>query len=236
MIGRFDLTIGPHSFPSTALYEVNYLPPSTPATLHPAGSQGGTPQPQLSFLESLRRDPTIYPGHVNAISQELASNPRLNHLLSLVNQGKATKADTDEIYALVKNMAAPEIPPEHKAISASPSSDPPVKPFDIVVEFQERPTDRLILTRGPAIIEVESAPSVANYGKLLMRLVLPTENNEPSKPNAVVTYMHWTKTTLSMQDVFLRWIGGEEKMAENKKILADLVRICLGLHTVRLTR
>lgn len=102
----------------------------------------------------------------------------------------------------------------------------PVKEFDIVIDFQERPTDRLIFTRGPAVCEVESTSFPSHYFNLCTWISVPfNDMDDESKPSASIVPLHWTRVTPPVKDLWLRWIGNDEKMAENKKILAGLVRV-----------
>jgi hypothetical protein len=114
------------------------------------------------------------------------------------------------------------------------------KDFDIVIEFRESPTDRWIFPRGPAISNfIPVTGSMGSYGEITLSTRLPFEQQtkvapesqpeadaQPKTPEAqeVVTF-RFTGAGAAVWDSILRWIGPQDKVEENRKILASTVSI-----------
>ncbi|KAG0707502.1 hypothetical protein DFH29DRAFT_994938 [Suillus ampliporus] len=120
------------------------------------------------------------------------------------------------------------------------SSNQPVyqtKDFDIVIEFRECPTDRWIFPRGPAVGNFTPVPgSMGSYGEITLSTRVPFEQrpkvvlesqpdgqarSKTPEPQEVVTFL-FTGAGAAVWDSILRWIGPEDKVEENRKILESI--------------
>jgi len=127
--------------------------------------------------------------------------------------------------------------------SSTMSSTQPVyqtKDFDIVIEFRESSTDRWIFPRGPAVADFTPVPgSMGSYGEITLSTRLPFEQetkvapesqpdgdvrSKTPEPREVVTF-RFTSAGAAVWDSVLRWIGPQDKVEENRKILASTVSI-----------
>jgi len=116
------------------------------------------------------------------------------------------------------------------------------KDFDIVIEFREILTDRWIFPRGPAVGNFAPVPgSMGSYGEITLSTLLPfdqrakvTSESQPDgqaqsktpEPQEVVTF-RFSGAGSAVWDTVLRWIGSQDKVEANRKILASTVSIPL---------
>lgn len=215
----------------------------------PTSSDSSSSAPLLSSLTAVT---TITPSLINQVNQAAASNPTLANLLQLAAAGKATPEQLKTLGLLIQvnpsrnfpllltlfqSLAAPEVAAASASTSAPtastsqplppPSSEASVKEFDLVLQFQETSSDRWIIPRGPAVCEriIDSRVSDAAYDILFTAsLSLSNATQQPSEEIVTLRFRH---APLSVWDSVNRWIGGEEKMKENKRLLDQLVRLSL---------
>lgn len=228
--GRYDLSIGPHIFPNTAIYEVHYIPQG-PQQVQPAAGPPPPSQPQEAVVT-----PTLI-SQVNAAAE---SNPILSRLLHTAAAGRATPEEINTLGILIRSLgiSAEPAPPPPVAVPSAPVAPPqPVKEFDIVIEFQERTTDRWVFPRGITTIEPSlPEPNALHKRDLLMNVALPFPPNisttekgsqdEPTpvhEPTRVVTF-RWVGVPPSVHEMVVRWIGGEAKITENMHNLENIVK------------
>ncbi|PSS05465.1 hypothetical protein PHLCEN_2v3845 [Hermanssonia centrifuga] len=258
-LGKFELTIGPHIFQNTAVYEVSYLPHAEPtppaaqsipsaASISPIQQPGPADQSahnsQYSSHESLAPNISVTPELSSKVNAALATNPILRNLFHLVGSGRATEDQVATLAALVHSMG--NLPPDPRVLpqpphqssthepSASFLSSPPsvaplrTKPFDVVIEFQEKLPDKWIIPRGYALLE--TTPSSTSSTKLdailtvspLINIggpepseILPPGTSGPDTASPVVK-LHWTGLIQPVIDLFARWCNDEQNIAENQ--------------------
>ena len=123
------------------------------------------------------------------------------------------------------------------------------KPFDIVMEFHERPADRWIFPRGDVVCErVGIADGVfARSSDVIITTSLPfvgmasadaaslsDEQIEP-QPSEVASF-RFSRVPQQLWQLLLVWAGGPVKVEESRKALAELVSSAYRLATLRLTQ
>lgn len=255
--GRFDLSVGPHNFTHTAIYEVHYLP-STPQVPPPQASTAAQTHSQATITQPTALtglagqtatqpasiDATVTPTLISQVNAAAESNPILSRLLHTAAAGRATPDEIKTLSILIRSLGIgmePSPPPPPLQESAQPVNavpPEPVKPFDIVIEFQERPSDRWILPRGLTSFEfIPYTSSVLSRGELVMTFGLPFPVNEQNaekgpeppltptpEPSRAVT-MRWNGVLSSVYELALKWVGGEEISAQNLRTLEDLVSV-----------
>ncbi|KAF5388463.1 hypothetical protein D9757_004623 [Collybiopsis confluens] len=207
--GCCQLHIGPHIFPNTTLYEARYRP--TPSVL-------GALEPTMAT-----------PSFIAQINAAAASNPTLANLLQLVTNGQADQTQRQILSYTLKSLAeSPTSASQYAQLNAQTQSTPspyaPTKTFDLLVEFQESPSERFLLPRGTTACErVEGE----NDFKIVVTSCAPLQSKDLSlstenDPSLFRMTLH--DASEPVWDSLTRWAGGEEKIKENVKILNKMAR------------
>ncbi|KAJ7631158.1 hypothetical protein FB45DRAFT_917670 [Roridomyces roridus] len=212
--GRCQIEIGPHIFWETSFWEVQYQPLQAPWQSPYAAY---APQ-QAPLLSSLYSATAITPALINQVNARAAADPLLNSLLQLAAAGQASPEQIQSLGLLIQSLTVPGTPE---------ASSPQVykKEWDLVISFHETPYDRWIIPRCPAICEKvnESADSLYDV-VLTLAMKPPPSPTEPmgwDKPPQVVT-IRCKRPPPAVWELLWRWVGGEEKLNENRAILEDL--------------
>ncbi|KAG1885460.1 hypothetical protein F4604DRAFT_1918160 [Suillus subluteus] len=197
------------SIPPTLINQVNVAALSNPtlANLLQLAASGNASMDQLKNL--------------GVTIQQLASSSGVNLDASSMQSAQAQNTAT-----AVANGAASPIHPVYQT-----------KDFDIVIEFRECPTDRWIFPRGPAVGNFTPVPgSMGSYGEITLSTRVPFEQrtevvlesqpdgqirSKTPEPREVVTFT-FTGAGAPVWDSILRWIGSEDKLEENRKILESI--------------
>lgn len=252
--GRCTLEIGPHIFTETTIFEVHYHPVFVPLPSVATSStsvSAAVPHGTSPLISSLTNSTPTLINQVNAAAQ---SNPTLANLIQLAASGNASLDQLKNLGLTIQQLAsssglsldAYSIPSTTQAqntataVATSAMSSYHTKDFDIVIEFRESPTDRWIFPRGPAIANFTPVPgSMGSYGEITLSTRLPfeqqtkvvpesqLEGDAPSKTpgtQELVTF-RFTGAGAAVWDSVLRWIGPQDKVDENRKILASTVSI-----------
>jgi hypothetical protein len=119
----FDLSIGPHVFPETALFEIAYTYDNDPV-LH-------TPPSGFATVQLL-----------NMVQDAAAQNPELNLILEHVR----TEPDYDVHLQRLGHIIQTMFPAYANTTSSDLISH--ARRWDLVIEFKEKPFDRWIFPRG----------------------------------------------------------------------------------------
>ncbi|KAI0697557.1 hypothetical protein BC835DRAFT_1305166 [Cytidiella melzeri] len=165
---KFEFSVGPHIFSNTRLYEIHYLPqqpatvtevssmsePATGSVMHcssvsPTSYSGTTPTPQGRVNEF------VTPALLEQVTQAASADPALHHLLQLAQKNQLTEAQRTTLAAFVRSLNeqldprhADQERPQLASSSEAMAVAPPVRLFDLVIEFQEKPSDRWLVPRG----------------------------------------------------------------------------------------
>lgn len=182
----------------------------------------------------------ITPALITQVNAAAASNPTLANLLQLAALGKASPEQLKTLGILIQSLAAATgtaAPYQLPAPAAAPSTTLSTVPkeFDLVIEFSEAPADRWVLPRGPVLCErvIEGNVADAAYDVIITtRVPFPeavssgngaaSESVKSASPQ-VLTF-RLLRAPLPVWDLISRWVGGEEKMKESRKVLDKLVR------------
>ncbi|TFK36940.1 hypothetical protein BDQ12DRAFT_686125 [Crucibulum laeve] len=257
MRGKCDLEIGPHVFPDTIFYEVHYLSsPNIPSShnYQPTASKhvptstsypstSSTPTQSTPLASSLTSMSTITPALINQVNSAASSNPTLAKLLQLAAAGDATPDQLKTLGLLIQTLASAESSSTMPFGATSSSNTfgtyqqmplvPPVKEFDVVLEFRETPLERRLFPHSPSMYESTPFEGAENSTyDILLSVAIPFEklprsaadNNAsttPISPPQSVTF-GLKKSPATLLDTISRWIGGEEKMDVNRKVLQEL--------------
>lgn len=118
-----------------------------------------------------------------------------------------------------------------QAQTAAPTAVQTPKEFDLVLEFPERPYDRWLMPRVPAVCE--QIPSVGNIEVILLLLALPfpkrtqgepeSDTSTSTDPPQEVVQFRITKVHQAFWNNILNWVGGSAKVETNRDILQKIV-------------
>lgn len=265
------MTIGPHTFYNTAIYEVHYLPqpspqpipttsapnpgPSTSEAIPATGPLSPRPPPQPQPVTAPPSDAIVTPTLISQVNAAAESNPTLSKLLHTAAAGRATPEELRTLGIMIRSVgigvdpsptatpapaATPALPPPPTQIPEPPAPvvpPEPVKEFDLVIEFQERLSDKWVFPRGLVSFDVQPPNPILQTGRfdMSMNVALPFPSSEKGaqseplptqEPSRVVTFK-WTAVHAGVYELFTRWAGGERKINRNRLILDDLVSLGL---------
>jgi hypothetical protein len=215
--------------------------PSAPATKPDVSEKEKVSTPLISSLADVT---SITPVLINRVNTAASANPILSNLLQLAAAGHASPDQLKTLGLLIQSLANMEEPPAATAsIQQSPTAvnqyqrSPPVKDFDLVLEFREAPAERWVFPRVPVYGERKSTPSTTNQDILLTTCIpfsvaknsAPDVSQQPSletsteSPAQHVVTLHLIEAPWTIWDTIYRWIGGEDKLRSNKIQIDSLV-------------
>ncbi|KAF8167672.1 hypothetical protein B0H34DRAFT_682661 [Crassisporium funariophilum] len=206
---------------------------------------------------------TITPVLINRVNTAASADPILSNLLQLAAAGHASPDQLKTLGLLIQSLANMEESavvaatqsqfqsrPNPRTVEHQPGlSLPPVKDFDLVLEFREAPTERWVFPRVPVYGEPVFSKNSANANlDIAITTCIPFGNSQTpaSEASQVVTgdlsassrdpvqhsvTLHLKDVSSAVWDTIYRWVGGEEKMKSNKEHIDSLIsptRLYLG--------
>lgn len=262
--GRCNLAIGPHHFRDTSFYEVHYMQSSsaTPAVQTPLPSTTNTSPPSASPVSTPTTAPsddqqlaqlklvlgggteyTISADLVARIHYEASVNPIFATKFRLAVEPNATQEQIRNFAFALPHLPGVTVSGAPTSLTLSTEQQkvrlPPVREWDVVLEFNETPNERWLIPRGT----LASCSRLVNKGasmlcdvSLTLRLPLsgrqPTNTAEESKdsedeppdsvPPQAVKFM-LNQAPDPVYDLILKWIGSSDKNAANAATLAKIV-------------
>ncbi|KAJ6575329.1 hypothetical protein B0H19DRAFT_1128177 [Mycena capillaripes] len=208
-----------------------------------AASQTPAVQHTSPLLSSLTSMTAITPSLINQVNAAAASSPTLANLLHLAAAGQGSPEQLKTLGLLIQSLAAPE---SQQALSSAanlmkssaPAPAPPYPPvvlapkeFDLVFQYYETSYERWILPRGPVICEkvADTRTPDLSYDIVLTMALQPPRVPRSSgevvdleKPSSQVVTIRLKRPPPAVWETIWRWVGGEEKLKENRIILDDL--------------
>ncbi|CCM04452.1 uncharacterized protein FIBRA_06632 [Fibroporia radiculosa] len=190
--------------------------------------------------------PSAGVGHVAVVTPDLVSqvniasmsNPTLKNLLHLASSGRATPDQLKTLGLLIQSLGAiqqPERIPDSQSSTLtlqSPAASIPEREFDIVIEFQEKSSDRWVIPRGPVVCE-RSPADFYNPSDVTLSMVLPfvrpslsdsgassTDVSQLAQPY-VVTF-RLSKVAPMLWKTLWAWSGGDQD--KSKTTLDEIAR------------
>jgi hypothetical protein len=172
------------------------------------------------------------------------ANPEQLKTLGLLIQSLAN-ANPDVNGAPIASQASPNIHKDTQATAISSTLPkslpyaylPPVREFDIVLEFQESMSERRIFPRGPVVCERVSSTWGADAScDILISTRLPfpkvgfgNNSDKEDAPTEDITQQLVTlrlkKAPIAVWDTIHRWVGNAEQiLKQNRQSLEELVR------------
>lgn len=202
------------------------------------------------LISSLTTVTTITPALINQVNSAASSNPILSNLLQLAAAGRASPDQLKTLGLLIQSLAAAvdtpfpstsylpaqQVNPGIPATTSFPgsyhptTSASPLKEFDVVVEFRETPSEKWILPRVPATCDKaqDNDDMVINIRVPFDKPQEPHASESSHQPDAVqipipqIASLRLKKAPATIWNTISRWIGGEEKIKANRKILDEL--------------
>ena len=179
-----------------------------------------------------------------------SANPILSNLLQLAAAGHASPDQLKTLGLLIQSLAnMEELPAATATIQQPPTAvnhhqkSPPVKDFDLVLEFREAPAERWVFPRVPVYGERKSISSASQDILLTTCIPFNVANNSASdasqqpsletsteSPAQHVVTLHLIEAPWAIWDTIYRWIGGEDKLRSNKIQIDSLVCVISFLY------
>ena len=238
------------SWQTTTPYNGSYVQ-STPAP----STASHQPTPSMSSIDSAALA-SVSPALINQVNSAASSNPILANLLQLAAAGRASQEQLKTLGLLIQSLASRDsvanVANQRQLSASLPSpllvTQPPIKLFDVVLEFRELPNERYLFPRGPTVCErvLDSAVTDVAYDVIITTCVpfkkAAEETPEPSKQDANETpkqpdktpqavKIHLKRAPFTVWDTLSRWVGGEQEMSKHREHLRNLVSP-LPQHTV----
>ncbi|TFK77328.1 hypothetical protein BDN72DRAFT_830496 [Pluteus cervinus] len=195
------------------------------------------------FISSLTAVTTITPALISQVNTAASSNPILSNLLTLAAAGNATPDQLKTLGLLIQSLANPE-PPVPASLEASssaatrplptptptptptPPAGPPVKDFDLILEFQQSQSDKWRIPRSPALYRRTPSTTFGCFDiEMTVRVPFGTDAELIAKqdgPTPTKAVLHFKNAPFSVWDSLMRWSGGEVAMNGNRHRLERL--------------
>lgn len=170
------------------------------------------------------------------------SNPVLANLLKAVISRTATDDQVKTLGLLIQSLegvqALEQPNPTLLGMSAAQFSARPSspRPFDVVLEFHERSSDRFILPRGDVVCELAAPKTESPYkaSDAIITCCVPFANAtslQPTTPGAEppdnvtpeVVSFRISRVSQAVWELLSTWAGGPQKIEESRVKLAEIV-------------
>ncbi len=181
--GTCDLEIGPHMFPATKIFQVDYLPET-----HGASSLTAIHESSALVDNQESSITTIDEDLLERMNIEAASNPDLTTALQRVAAGTASASERQALGLFVHSLLVPK-----------------TAAFDVVIEFGERSHQRMLLPKGLVFLDRET--SLEGMADVLLTTFVPFE---PQKNDNMVT-LRFKKAPKPLWDMLSRWTAHDEE-------------------------
>ena len=212
------------------------------------------PTPSIPSIDSSALA-SVSPALINQVNSAASSNPILANLLQAAAGGHATDEQLKTLGLLIQSLASRDSVSNAsgQATQQQPSTNlpaslfvtqPPVKPFDVVVEFCEMPNERWLFPRGPTVCErifdnvttnsaydvvittcipFAKAPEATTASTSATAEQPATESQPKPEKTPQAVKMTLKKAPFTVWDTLHRWVGSEQEMSKHKEYLQNLV-------------
>ena len=222
------------------MYKIEYHPPAQQAntyytpqspqtswsssTSYGTTSYGATGYYQSSSQSQESSNPlvTITPELLTRVTTAGTTNHALANLLRLAAARQATQEELKRLGALIQSLATvpEEVFPTQPPLQQTPPT--PVKPPDLVVEFQEKAGTQFLLPRGPSLCErIESASGKGDHDIMFttcLRVPKATastssDGQPPEETEDIITF-RFANASEVLCNFLLSWVGDSTKYQE----------------------
>ncbi len=225
-----------------------------PCHAQPATASGSGVQTSLSSIP-FPAGTYVTPALSSKVSVAAQSNPVLANLLKAVISRTATDDQVKTLGLLIQSLegvqSLEQPNPTLLGMSTaqfSPRSSSP-KPFDIVLEFHERSSDRFILPRGDVVCELAAPKTESPYraSDVIITCCVPFANaaslqttplhtEPPDNVTPEVVSFRISRVSQAVWELLSTWAGGPQKIEESRVKLAEIVSTRLSNSNIRLKR
>lgn len=219
------------------------------------------PTPSIPSIDSSALA-SVSPALINQVNSAASSNPILANLLQAAAGGNATDEQLKTLGLLIQSLASRDSAAnsssqatQQQPSTSLPSSllvtQPPVKPFDVVIEFCEMPNERWLFPRGPRVCErildkvttdaaydvdittcipFAKAPdaTTSSTSATADQPVAETESQQKPEKTPYAVKLTLKKAPFTVWDTLRRWVGDEQEMSKHKEYLQNLVSSFTG--------
>ena len=221
------------------MYKIDYYPPAQHASTYytpqspqtPWGSStsyGTTSYGATAYYQSTTQSQessnplvTITPELLTRVTTAGTTNPALATLLRLAAAREATQEELKRLGALIQSLATvpEEVFPTQLPLQQIPST--PVKPPDLVVEFQEKAGTQFLLPRGPSLCERIEPSGDGNHDLMLTTCLrvpkatapISSDVQAPEETEDVITF-RFANASEVLWHFLLSWVGDSTKYQE----------------------
>jgi hypothetical protein len=221
-------------------------PPSAPPVITPTTAPSDDQQlAQLKLVLGGGTEYTISADLVARIHYEASVNPIFATKFRLAVEPNATQEQIRNFAFALPHLPGVTVSGVPTSLTLSTEQQqkvrlPPVREWDVVMEFSEAPNERWLIPRGTLAScsrLVNKGASILSDVSLTLRLPLPDvqptntcaeeskiseeKPSDPVPPQAVKFMLNQAPD--AVYDLILRWIGGGDKNAANATTLAKIV-------------
>ncbi|KAI0652001.1 hypothetical protein C8Q79DRAFT_935720 [Trametes meyenii] len=239
--GKYDLLIGPHVFADTAIYEVHYLPPNDITASQTSAIQSANLSSVQTSLSSVPFPSGTYvtPAMSSKVLSVAKEDQTLANLLNAVVKRTATDDQVRTLGYLIQSMGGVQTLDQSSAAPGT-TLQPPVrpvspKPFDIVLEFHERPSERFVLSRGDVVCDLVASKSNNAYraSDVIVTCCIPfpraatfePSQTSPEARSPEVATFRISRISQSLWDLLFVWAGGLDRIEESRVKLSQLAKV-----------
>lgn len=166
----------------------------------------------------------VTPALLEQVTQAAATDPILHNLLTLAQRNQLSEDQRATLTAFVRSLnerlgphySPPEVPAAGPSSVANPA---PPRPFDLVIEFQERLSDRWLVPRGTVYLADAYGSNGGSLYDVIVTINLPlaqsaptTQEDDPMTGGEVPTQtvkLHWRGLQQESYDILMAWSRGD---------------------------
>lgn len=196
------------------------------APLWPAGSPTDS-----NPLSQSRLDEWVTPALLTQVTKAVETDPVLRNLLELAQKHQLTDEQRTSLTSILRMLNNQSEEQSDMSIDAHNTSRPTaqralVQPFDLVLEFQERPSDRWLVPRGAIQLEDAYAYHGASRYDVIVSMSLPTlkttidrgesdDVGDQGTTEAVESVkLHWRGLPQVTYDILMAWSRAEPEAVD----------------------
>lgn len=224
---------------------VSTEPPAQSPGVAPLWPSGNPTDPNSSISQS-RLGEWVTPALLTQVTRAVGTDPILRNLLELAQKHQLTDEQRATLTSILRALNE-QLDQQHDTSlephldSAMPAAQSTlVQSFDLVIEYQEKPSDRWIVPRGRVQLEDTYASNGASRYDVIISVHLATSKarsiaeertqtvdfDDRSEPSEAVK-LHWRGLPQATYDILLSWTRGEPEAVDSSRSSRDTsVRMC----------
>ena len=180
------------------------------------------------------------------MTQAAATDPILHNLLTLAQRNQLTEEQRSTLATFVRSLNERLGSESSVGLPTSATPSPPPRPFDLVIEFHERSSDRWLVPRGAVYLEDTYESTGGSQYDVIVTINLPLSQSAPAsheddpmgetKQTTVPTQavkLQWKGLHQDSYDLLMTWAEGKPSRPDNvsvRRLVCNL--LCSGLNIV----